>query len=182
MLVFPAIARADDDSVKVHVTGDPALVVERRIEGTELWESVCTGACDAQLPRSGMYRLTGRGLRPSLPIALIAVDDKVRLSASPGYSVAYSGGIVLTVVGPLVMLGGAVAAGVGGNQQGQFNCDFGGSCVTAPQSHALVIGGVISVVTGGVMMAAGIVAILLADHTHVHQIAKLTGRGLTVTF
>jgi hypothetical protein len=186
LLFTPLLAHAGDDHVKVRVTGanrGSALVLERQIEGTDLWESVCTGACDQRLPRDGMYRVRGRGIRPSLPVALLpARDQTVRLEVTPGYSAGWVGGIVLTVLGPLVMTGGTIATGAGAGQSSVAPCPFGVTCFAEPQSRALLIGGVISLLVGGVMTAAGIVTTLVTDHSRVRQVGALSARGLTLTF
>ncbi len=181
VLLAPALARADDDRVKVHMTGDSGLVLERRIEDTELWESLCVGTCDAKVPLAGSYRLNGRGMRPSLPISLLPAPNVLRLEARPAYSAAMAGGITLIIVGPLAMIGGLVAA-VAGQTQSVGPCDFGGNCVQEPASHASLIGGVLSIVTGALLTAAGGVALGFADHTSTRQQLSVSGRGLLVRF
>ena len=179
-LLAPSLAHAEDDRVKVHMTGDSGLVLERRIEDTELWESLCVGACDAKVPLAGSYRLNGRGLRPSLPISLLPAPNVLRLEARPAYSAAMAGGITLVIVGPLAMIGGLVAATVGSNSQPE-TCNFSG-CFPDPQSHASLIGGVLSLLTGALLTAAGGVALGFADHTSTRQQLSVSGRGLTVAF
>jgi len=185
-VIAPGVARADgdQDDVKVHVTGDPHLVVERQIEGTELWESLCTGACDAAVPRDGMYRVSGRAVRPSLPIALLpAGDHSLELRVSPGYRAAWVGGVLLSTLGPVVVTGGAVAVSQG-THQNEFTapCPLDVSCTQEPQSNALVIGGVLAIAVGVVMFGAGVAALVLGDHTRVRQIVSVSPNGLRVTF
>lgn len=181
----PRASAVRPDEVKVHLTGAADLVLERRIEGTNLWESLCVGSCDTTVPFEGAYRVTGRGIRPSLPIALVSSSssDVLHLDASPAYNVAVSGGIVTVIVGALAMFGGVTAAiADGGAQTEVAPCSFDSNCAPEPRGHALLIGGVATVLTGAVLVAGGIVAILLSGHTRTRQLASAGARGLSIAF
>lgn len=188
ILVLPASARAGDaaqgDDVKVHVTGDTGLVLERSIEGTNLWESLCTESCDVEVPRWGMYRVNGRALRPSLPIALLpSRDHVVRLAVRPGYRAGWVGSVLLMTIGPLALVGGAVATSAGSSQNFVSTpCAFDSTCTSEPKSNALVIGGVLSLVVGALLTATGAVTMVVSDHSDVHQRVALSPTGLSVTF
>lgn len=184
MTFAPALARGDDsDQVKVHLTGDPGLVLERKIEGTELWESLCVGTCDMQVPLDGAYRVSGRGVRPSLPIALVPAKKVLHLDTSPAYTAAFAGGVTLVIVGSLAMFGGVIAATVGATQQQvPTDCPPDVSCTPQQVNHASLIGGVLAVLTGALAIAGGSVALALGDHTRTRDTVALSPGGLTLKF
>jgi len=188
ILLASAPARAqdvDEDALKVHVTGDTGLVLERRIEGTNLWESLCTESCDVLVPHGGMYRVGGHAVRPSLPIALLPSRDKrVELEVHPGYRTGWVGGVILAVVGPLVMTGGGLMALVGASQSqvADVPCSFEGSCIAEPHFDAALIGGLLTLLVGAVVTGAGIAAMAVTDHSDVRQHVALSPRGVAVTF
>jgi hypothetical protein len=182
MLASSSAWADESDRVKVHLTGDPGLDLERKIEGTQLWESICVGTCDMQVPLDGQYRVSGRGVRPSLPIALIPAKNVLRLDTTPAYSAAFAGGITLVIVGSLAIFGGAIAATVGANPQSP-PCSFdGSSCTAEPVGHGELIGGVLSVLTGALVVAVGAIVIAIGDHTRTRDAVALSGDGLTVRF
>jgi len=184
--VAPRIARADvPDEIKVHVDGDPALVIERRIEDTDLWESVCTGTCDRKLPYTGRYRLRGHGIRESLWIALLPPKKAaLELDVKAGYSTAWSGGIALVVLGATTMFAGTVGFTVGTSQQQQFPpCSFESSCTPPRENNSVAIAGGMTFIVGALMVGGGIGAIVLGSQTRIRQVAAtISPRGLTVTF
>ncbi|HEX4517737.1 MAG TPA: hypothetical protein VH054_29540 [Polyangiaceae bacterium] len=187
LLVIPmmtGVARADvPDEIKVHVDGDPNLVVERKIEDTDLWESVCTGTCDRKLPLVGRYRLLGRGIRESLWIALVPPEhDALKLDVHAAYSTAWGGGIALVALGATTMFAGTVGFIVGASQhQEEFPCING--CPAQPENHSVAIAGGMSFIVGALMLGGGIGAILLGSQTRVRQVtATMSARGLSVTF
>ena len=181
------LARADvPDEIKVHVDGDPNLVVERRIEDTELWESVCTGACDRKLPLVGRYRLLGRGIRESLWIALVPPEkDALKLDVKAGYSTAWGGGIALVALGATTMFAGTVGFIVGAtqNQNLEFPCSFQSQCPEQRENHSVGIAGGMAFIVGALMVGGGIGAIILGSQTRVRQVTSfISPRGLTVSF
>ncbi len=184
MPMVTGVARADvPDEIKVHVDGDPNLVVERRIEDTDLWESVCTGTCDRKLPLAGRYRLLGRGIRESLWIALVPPEhEALKLDVRAGYSTAWGGGIALVALGATAMFSGAVGFIVGASQhQEEFPCING--CPAQPENHSVAIAGGMSFIVGALMLGGGIGAIILGSQTRVRQVtAAITARGLSVSF
>ena len=179
------VARADlPDEIKVHVDGDPNLVVERRIEDTDLWESVCTGVCDRKLPLTGRYRLLGRGIRESLWIALVPPEkDALKLDVRAGYSTAWGGGIALVALGATTMFAGTVGFIVGASQhQQELPCTFEVNC-GQPQNNSVAIAGGMTFIVGALMVGGGIGAIILGSQTRVRQVtATFSARGLSVTF
>jgi hypothetical protein len=189
--VVAPCAHADDtptdhDEVKVNLGGDREVMLERVIEGTDLWESLCVGTCETPIPRDGLYRIAGHGVRPSLPLSLsVAHDGAVHLQPHLAYTAGYVGGILLSVVGPLVIMGGSIAiASNSGNQpieEGCFGC--GGTPVSQVPNNSAVIGGGIAIGMGAALTIAGIVAIALSHHTNVNQMAfTVSPRNLTLTF
>lgn len=185
-LFASSLARADlPDEIKVHVDGDPELVVERRIDGTELWESVCTGACDRKLPLGGRYRLLGRGIRESLWIALVPPEkDALKLDVKAAYSTAWGGGIALVALGAAVMFAGTIGFVVGASQHDPIvPCSFDSSCTDQHQNNSVAIAGGMSFIVGALMVGGGIGAIVLGSQTRVRQVtATISPRGLSVTF
>jgi hypothetical protein len=181
------IARADlPDEIKVHVDGDPNLVVERRIEDTDLWESVCTGTCDRKLPLGGRYRVLGRGIRESLWIALVPPEkDALKLDVKAAYSTAWAGGIALVALGATTMFAGTVGFIVGASQSHQsfdFPCSFESPC-PSQQNNSVAIAGGMAFIVGALMVGGGIGAIILGSQTRVRQIyTSFSPRGLSVTF
>jgi len=184
---FPGVARADlPDEIKVHVEGDPNLVVERKIEDTDLWESVCTGTCDRKLPLTGRYRLLGRGIRESLWIALVPPEkDALKLDVKAGYSTAWGGGIALVTIGATALFAGTIGFVVGASQH-QFNspCSFDVQCNDNTENHSVAIAGGMAFIVGALMVGGGIGAIILGSQTRVRQVISTTfsPRGLSVTF
>jgi hypothetical protein len=188
VLAAPALARADvPDEIKVHVEGDPNLVVERRIENTDLWESVCTGTCDRKLPYTGRYRVLGSGIRESLWIALLPPQhDALKLDVKPAYTAAWAGGIALVSVGGAAMLVGAVVFTVGLSQNHfETPCSFQSNCVdNTPANNSMQIAGGMSLLSGAFIVGGGLAAILLGSQSRVRQIATVTftSRGVGVRF
>jgi len=182
------VARADlPDEIKVHVEGDPNLVVERRIEDTDLWESVCTGACDRKLPLTGRYRLLGRGIRESLWIALVPPEkDALKLDVKAGYSTAWGGGIALLALGATAMFAGTVGFVVGAsqNQNQEIPCSFQSPCSDQHENHSVAIAGGMAFIVGALMVGGGIGAIILGSQTRVRQVVSATfsPRGLSISF
>jgi hypothetical protein len=190
LLLLPVAAHAGDepsaDEVKVHVAGDARLVLERRIGGTQLWESLCVGSCDTAVPRHGMYRIGGSEVRPSLPIALLPSHDRrVQLDVSSAYRAAWIGGVLMVSLGPLAMVGGALAVASGASQPTftqpcppQFTCNSNQEI----HSNALVLGGVMTIILGAVLAGAGITTLAITQHSHVRQVVALSPTGVLVTF
>ncbi len=188
-LATPSVAHAADDDVNVKVTGDTQQVVlERAIVGTDLWESVCTGACDTNVPRDGKYRVSGHGVRESLPIALLpAVDNSVHLEVRSAYTTGWIGGLMLTIIGPIMTLSGIVAIATF-TPPGNFSCppNACNSTDLPIQSNAPNIGGALLIGVGLVLTGMGIGALVLSEHTNVRQVGPFafsaSGRGVRVTF
>jgi hypothetical protein len=172
------------DEVKVHVDNEPDAIVERSIEGTQLWESVCTGACDRKLPLEGRYRVMGHGIRRSLPLALFPpTHDVLHLDVRPGYSAAWGGGIALVVMGGATIFAGSIALFVGLNQSSPptFCPPDAPECAPEPENHVAATGGGLTMLVGALMLAGGIGSIALGMQSRVTPIA-LGPRGLRVTF
>ena len=190
LVLISTSARADENEIKVHVDGDQRLVVERRLADSELWESVCRGACDASLPRDGTYRVTGHGIRPSLPLALLydPRGGRANLAVKSRYESGWYGALVLTILGPSVMVGGTFATIAGATQNNTNEvppCPFDVSCPNEPPpSHGLLVGGVGGLITGALMTTAGILGLVLTDHSTVHQLGAFTlsPRGMMIRF
>ncbi len=188
VFVAPVCARADvPDAVKVHVQGDSDVVIERSIENTELWESVCVGACDKKLPLEGRYRVLGRGIRQSLPLALIEPKkDTLRLDVKTAYNAGWVGGITLVALGASVLFAGTITTAVGATQNTNPPC-FEFPCPpsdgSVPANHPATIAGVIMLGVGTLMVAAGIISLGVSSQTRVVPIAlDVSPRGVRLTF
>jgi hypothetical protein len=185
--IAPSLAHADDE-VKVHVDGDPDLVVERAIEGTELWESVCVGACDRKLPLGGQYRLIGHGIRQSLPVSLVPpTHDALNLEVKAAYATGWAGGIVLVSLAAATLTVGTITFVAGATEQ-HFTPPCASTCPpTAPENHPATIVGATMLGVGAFMMTAGIVAIVMGSQTRVRQVDKVgvvtfTPTGVSLAF
>jgi hypothetical protein len=189
--VTPRASRADGngmDEVRVHVEGDPQVVLERRIPDVDLWESMCRGKCDAFLPLEGSYRVSGHGIRSSVPLTFAsAPDNTVKLEVGTAYSSGYYGSMMLTILGPIIMLSGTFTAIAGATANHEsFDeppCGFGQTCLTPPpQSNEVTIAGIGMIGTGLVMMIAGLYGLGTTNHSTVRQIGNLTLSARSLTF
>ena len=192
LVASSAAARADaDDDVKVKIEGPPDTVLERVIEGTDLWESLCVGSCATPVPRDGLYRIAGPGTRPSLPLSLApSPDGLVHIKPTFAYTSGFVGGIIMSIVGPLAVLGGSVALATANNNNEEINppTPCTGNCppptqTTSVPSNSQVVGGAIVVGIGLALTIGGIVAVIMSHHTKVEQTAlTVSPRSLTFTF
>jgi hypothetical protein len=200
VVMAPLGARADDEADAVHVdvakTADDGLtlVLERIIDGTDLWESVCVGTCDSKVSREGQYRVNGHGLRPSLPFALAPERQsaRVHLDAKVSYKAGWVGGILLTVLGPVVALGGGIAIATSNQSQpipieqpcSQNGCPPPSNSGTQVPTSNVPFAAAFTIGVGVAMTIAGIVAIITTDHTTVRQRGAMTfsPRSMSVTF
>ncbi len=159
----------------VHVESDRPVRIERRSgERSRDWDSVCTSPCDTELPLDAEYRIAGEGVRNSAPFQLSArAGERVELAVNTASKGGFVGGIVLTSLGPVTSLIGAVVL-VAVNQSEQIAAEqasFGGTpSTTTTQNNAgaktvgvvLIIGG-IAMTIGGILMLTG------NAHTHLDQ-------------
>jgi len=188
-LFVPRAALAQDDEVRVHVDGDPQVVLERRIPDIDLWESVCRAPCDEKLPAEGSYRVTGHGIRPSAPLPLDPVGPNVTLAVKASYSAGYYGSLTLAIIGPIMMVAGAFTTIVGAANHStnvEDPCAPQVPCATStpPQSNAVTITGVGLIGTGVAMMVAGIFGMTTSNRTIVRRVGALTisPTGVAVRF
>jgi hypothetical protein len=84
--------------VKVHISGDDTVLLDRRPAGQEAWVPACSAPCDEDLPLGDDYRISGPGLRSS---------SQFRLEGAPG-------GRIDVNVNPKTKTSWWVGAGVGG--------------------------------------------------------------------
>jgi hypothetical protein len=175
---------AAEDDVKVKLGGGREVVLERHIEGTDLWESLCVGQCMTFVPREGQYRLNGPGVRPSLPIALVtsSTDGAVHLDAHVGYSYAVAGGAVMVILGPLVMFGSSIALLTSNSHQDTPFCSSGNCVSGVPQNISPDVAGAAALTAGAIVTVAGAIALALSLHTHTSQQLAVSPRGITIRF
>jgi hypothetical protein len=84
--------------VRVHISTDQNVLLDRRPEGSETWVPACAAPCDEELPLNDTYRLSGSAMRSS---------TEFRLHGSPG-------GRVDLAVDPSTKRAWWVGAGIGG--------------------------------------------------------------------
>ena len=150
---------AEEPKVTLAVEADDAAVlVERRanvVEGwqttfgipvftaTEQWEPICAVPCTLRVSPHAAYRINGRGIATSHEF-LLPKGSELHLDVSTRPAFFYSAGIASTVIGSLLVLGGVVSTYFAGN-------------ITNTEAESSVRSfGVAFLVTGGLMLAAGV--------------------------
>jgi hypothetical protein len=84
---------------RVHVSSPKPVFLYRRPPGSTAWEKVCESPCDAELPVSGTYRVTGNGIAAK-ELALNAnAGESVVLEVAPSSTAGVVAGVALTVAG-----------------------------------------------------------------------------------
>src|SRR6185369_1101611 len=108
----------------------------------------------------GRYRVLGRGIRQSLPLALIEpTKDTLRLDVTTAYAAGWVGGIALVALGASTLFAGTITTIVGSNQNTSPPCfDFPCTTQNVPENHAATIAGVIMLGVGALMVTTGILS------------------------
>jgi hypothetical protein len=140
----------------VHIDTDQSVVLERR-EGRE-WIYQCSAPCDTDEPLSGIYRISGQGVRPTSGFRLNAQPGgHVVLQVSTAAQSNFTTGIALTGVGGgALLVGGMILYFVAifdwaDSQSGYAHPSDDGSWNTA--GLVLVAGGAAALVVGVVLMS-----------------------------
>jgi hypothetical protein len=104
---FTSIPRAPEPTAVVHVQSDGPVVVERRVGRS--WVYACSSPCDADLPITGTYRISGTEIRNTPAFQLNArPGDHVILDVTSASKGSFKSGIALTGVGGGAMIVGAI--------------------------------------------------------------------------
>lgn len=77
------------------------------------WEPICKGPCDVKVPREGLYRITGRGIRESAEFTLGTLQHQGSIYLSTASTAHRPLGIITTVLGGIAFFGGAGTLGLG---------------------------------------------------------------------
>lgn len=168
----PKAPRADAVTAWVHVESDRPVRIEREPadgHGRE-WDAICTSPCDAEVPLGLQVRIAGDGIRNSKPFMLNArAGERVELVVNTGTRGGFVGGIVLTSVGPVVSLIGAVVL-VAASQVDQLNAETSiGTVQQQSNTGGAKAVGVVLVIGGIAMTIGGILMLTGNAHTHVQE-------------
>ena len=145
-----AIAKANETYVLIE--GPKTATLEAQV-GSE-FRKVCAAPCDRPMPIGRTYRIAGDDVHASSPFVLqgttgsttvLQVNDRKHHTGS----VVTQGGVLVTLVGGLVLVGGLF----GSCSEDSSACsDYRWLTVTG---GALAVAGVVTIVTGIVLMAQG---------------------------
>lgn len=144
------IAKANETYVMIE--GPKTATLEAQV-GSE-FRKVCAAPCDRPMPIGHAYRIAGDDVHPSAPFVLqgttgsttvLEVNDRKHHTGS----VVTQGGVLMTLVGGLVLIGGVF----GSCSEDSSACsEYRWLTVTG---GALAVAGVATIVTGIVLMAQG---------------------------
>jgi hypothetical protein len=136
-------------------------LVERQ-DPQGVYQFACRVPCKLDLPKDGLYRISGPGLRPSKPFRLTPDEsDRVALQITPASTVTYDTGFALTLAGSAALTLGAVVAYAGVLDTSGYS--------RQRQSNGLITGGLLLMVGGGLTDLVGIPLLIGSDATEVRQ-------------
>jgi hypothetical protein len=159
----------DARSARVHIESDRAVTLERH-EGGKIWSFACTAPCDVPLSVEPEYRIVGDGVRKSAPFHLAArPGEAVTLDVNTATKSGFAGGIVLTALGPIVMLVGVVIVAVAGADSYGYSYTNGTMTPTESSNGSARTAGWITLAAGGVGTVGGILMITGNAHSSVYQ-------------
>lgn len=151
--------------VRVHITSEQTILLDRRPQGAETWVPACTSPCDEELPLGDTYRLSGAGVRATSEFRLQGaegghVDLKVDAATKRAWWVgAGIGGLGLVLDGYglyLALVGSLVAnQSCSGLYSGNaHSCDSSRATGSTIRGVGLVmlIPGTAAAIIGGAMM------------------------------
>jgi hypothetical protein len=156
-----APAPATPATVRLDATGAAGALVERQ-DPQGVYQFACRVPCKLDLPKDGLYRISGPGLRPSKPFRLTPDEsDRVALQITPASTVTYDTGFALTLAGSAALTLGAVVAYAGVLDTSGYS--------RQRQSNGLITGGLLLMVGGGLTDLVGIPLLIGSDATEVRQ-------------
>lgn len=142
-----------------------AISIEGQTGVVQSWRRVCAIPCQVNVDPHGVYKVGGEGLMDSRTFQLPA-GGPFSLTARVGHRGAAFGGIMLVAAGSLLLIGGAVVAGMGAAQK-----DFASMSSffedTRKQGETMMSAGGIMVGLSPLPIITGIV-VLLRNRTLVH--------------
>jgi hypothetical protein len=153
----------------VHVEADRAVALEG-LSPQGNWSVACMAPCDAELPLANDYRITGEGIRSSRVFRITAMAGQhVVINVNPASKGGFTGGVVLTSIGPVVFFIGAIVWLVGEAEASLYSTDSSDNGLSSGQSN-----GKGAETTGGVMMLVGLGAlvggvVLIVGNSHTKQ-------------
>jgi hypothetical protein len=138
-----------DRAILVHVHSPDPVVLERETGNRyEPFASICTSPCDTLVPASGRYRITGDSIRSSRPFTFPTDAAEDTLDVNPTSPLGFAGGIALVSLG-----GAALQIGLLWALAASY-ADFDSGTPDRAPAVGLLIGGVVCLVTGGVLWAS----------------------------
>jgi len=152
------------ESVLVHLEGDEDAILEiqdRNDKGT--FSPVCHAPCDKMVPLDAMYRVTGDSMKDSRAFKLAgSAGQAVSVNVNPGRRGAFVGGIVMTVIGPIALLTGAVVYLAGSSSI--YSAGF-----SVGSNDGLQVTGGVLMLGGAALTAVGIPLLVSNARTKVTQ-------------
>jgi hypothetical protein len=82
------------------------------------WRPICVSPCSVDVPATGLYRLSGPGVRSSRTFQLTDEATSLRVRVDPGSSTGWGWGLATTIVTGAVLLPASIAL-----LAGQGSCD-----------------------------------------------------------
>ncbi len=151
-----APAPAASPMAMVHIETDKEVVLEGKPQMGG-WTVICQAPCDTQVPLDYEYRISGSSIRRSKPFSIQAnPGQRVTLVVNPASKGAFIGGLVLTGVGPVVIIVGLFTALVGALEQTTTYDSFGNPSTVNNGQSTETTGWIISLVGVG-MLVTGII-------------------------
>lgn len=142
-------ASAQEATVRVHLEGDPRLVLETRVEGG--WTPICQAPCDQRVSDDALYRVNGDGIQPSRKFALPSTYGEAVVVAAPGSAGLHTFGLVTIGLGAAAFIAGLQTMLVAVLTETCGDCIGGFANTTAPNvAWALMGGGVLALIGGGI--------------------------------
>ena len=150
--VAAAAAQQPPATVRVHLDGDPRLVLEMKDEIG--WTFVCQAPCDLRVPFDNAYRVNGEGIQHSRKFGLPWTYGEARLDVRPGAQGLHVFGIVTMAFGVSAMSIGLGTMLMSLLTESCGDCIGGFADTTAPNvAWALMGGGLAALIAGGVIIA-----------------------------
>ena len=118
-----------------------------QVQGPLKWQDVCIAPCNVPVNPTGLYRIGGGSIRPSDGFNMPRPAGTVVVEAQTGSTVKHWVGIGL-------IIGGAVAAGLGGIYYASADSLASNSTTETKSTFQAV--GIVYLVTGLVLLAVGI--------------------------
>jgi hypothetical protein len=163
----PAASVPSGPMVRLHVDAPRNVEITGHPIDSAEWISMCTGACDKDVPTGWQYQVRGSGMRTSAPFLLAPEGGSSRtVKVDPGDKTAFTAGIVGACLGGPVAIVGLVVTLIGA--AGHYDQTVNGVTTT----HTV---GPSTLPTGLALLGVGVVA------TVVSVIVVVSNSSTTVT-